>query len=713
MNVVHTGNLLGSPRAETDTMMLRDAFLHTSDYALLTQSKDRNFVVGRRGTGKSALFQKVTEYYRKARQTFVLSGQPTEYEAIRLQHLVSRNGASYKHMRATCRVAWTIHILAWVAEKLCDHYKIIKSGHGSFLATYLSERRLQLSDKSVDRCADLIEHGLASGAEPAELPGKLARLYDLRALEQAVKGALVDINWVCVILYDGLDEGWEPTLPAISVLDGLTSAVADLSERQSGIHGILFIRDNMFRALAHRHTDFSRQVEGSTQRLHWDEATLFKFVCSRLKAKLSLEIENNERVWNRFVDESLAGRDGFDKCLKHTLYRPRDVLVLFNSANDVAARRGYASIGQAAIDGAATRISEDRLSDLLKEYDTVLPGLRPFVKAFDRRSAISSLEEVVSHLDAAIVEGAYDDEASSDFALFGTGKQVVAALYGVGFLGFEDPLVEGQYAFCHDGSRSDPERYEGGRQVVIHPCYWRALEVDAGEPQSEILVRINDDYEVAGDPGKIRDLRIRQVGRVLGELPVIGTAQSGSGDFERWVLTAIRVLFAEKLGNIDFGPNPHDASQRRVIIATNMATKGFWRRVLDEFGCRQVLLEVKNYETLKAADYRQALSYMTAEQGNFGIVVYRTEQEGVRENERAWLREVFEEHNRIVFTVPVALLRRGVAKMRNPDRFDWIDSQLSRRLDKFQRNYLKMVQPQGRKRKRKTRKKGKRKRRGW
>ena len=347
---------------------------------------------------------------------------------------------------------------------------------------------------------------------------------------------------------------------------------------------MLFIRDNMFRALAHLHTDFSRQIEGSTQRLHWDEATLFEFVCSRLKTKLGLDIENNERVWNRFVDESLAGRQGFEKCLKHTLYRPRDVLVLINSANDVAARRGYGSIGQAAIDGAATGISEDRLSDLLKEYDTVLPGLRSFVEAFDRRSAISSLEDVVSHLDSVIAEGAYDEEASSDFALFGTGRQVAAALYGVGFLGFENPLVEGQYTFCHDGSRSDTERYDGSRQVVVHPCYWRALEVDADEPQSEILIRINDDYEVAGDPSEIRDLRIRQVGRVLAELPVIATGQSGSADFEKWALTAIRILFAEKLGNAEFHPNPHDAPQRRDIIATNMAilrvlaanSRGLW-----------------------------------------------------------------------------------------------------------------------------------------
>ena len=710
---ISTGNLLGSPRAESDIIMLRDAFLQTPDYASLTQSKDRNFVVGRRGTGKSALFSKVREYYERAAHTFVLSGQPTEYETIRLQHLLSKDGASYQHMRAVSRVAWQIHVLAWVAENLRYHYKAAKSEHFHFLEAYLAKHKSHFLHKSVDRCVDLIDHGRDSGAAPAELPGVLARFYDIRGLERAVTGSLTDINSVAVLLYDGLDEGWAPNPSAISVLDGLTSAVADLVEHQTGVHGILFIRDNMFRALAHLHTDFSRQIEGSTQRLHWDGATLFEFVCSRLRAKFALDIESNERVWNRVVDRSLAGRPGFEKCLQHTLYRPRDVLVLLNSANDVAARRGDHSIGQTALDGAATRISEDRLSDLLKEYDSVLPGLRSFVKAFDRRPAISPLEDIVSHLDVVIAEGAHEDETSSDFALFGTGKQVMSALYGVGFLGFENPLVEEQYTFCHDGSRSDTERYEGSRKVIVHPCYWRALELDTNERNADVLIRINDDYHVPGNPKDMADLRIRQVGSALTELPSIPNGHDGAAAFEEWVLRVIRILFAQKLQNIVLHPNPHTAPQRRDIVGTNMANRGFWRRIREDFKARQVLFEIKNYEALKPEDYRQALSYMTAEHGNLGILVYRSEQEGVSANARTWLQEMYHEHNRIIFTLPVSLLSKGVAKMRNPGRFDWIDRQLNKRLDTFQRSYLKIVQPPTRRLSTKARKNRTKKRRGW
>jgi ABC-type uncharacterized transport system ATPase component len=55
-----SGNLLGAPRAESDIKMLNTAFVETQDFHALIDTRDFNFVVGRRGTGKSALFMKVS-----------------------------------------------------------------------------------------------------------------------------------------------------------------------------------------------------------------------------------------------------------------------------------------------------------------------------------------------------------------------------------------------------------------------------------------------------------------------------------------------------------------------------------------------------------------------------------------------------------------------------------------------------------------------------
>jgi hypothetical protein len=48
------GNILGAPEAELDQLLGR-VFVETGDYRALTQSTDYNFVVERRGTGKSEL----------------------------------------------------------------------------------------------------------------------------------------------------------------------------------------------------------------------------------------------------------------------------------------------------------------------------------------------------------------------------------------------------------------------------------------------------------------------------------------------------------------------------------------------------------------------------------------------------------------------------------------------------------------------------------
>jgi hypothetical protein len=65
------GNVLGDVRAENDHAMLDAAFYDWQDYKILFEAEDRFLVVGRRGTGKSALTYKLmTEW--KEKKTFVV-----------------------------------------------------------------------------------------------------------------------------------------------------------------------------------------------------------------------------------------------------------------------------------------------------------------------------------------------------------------------------------------------------------------------------------------------------------------------------------------------------------------------------------------------------------------------------------------------------------------------------------------------------------------
>lgn len=683
--------------------MLEAAFVETADFHALAETRDFNFVVGRRGTGKSALFGRIVAHFGREKGVICLSERPEEFQALQMQAALEAVGGDYRQMRAASRLAWKVHLLFWVLAELADHYKLAGTEAGSSLQRHLGESAAWLRHNSPDRANRILRAALGRSTTPSEVPGAIAEIFRASRLQEDVATALAEVNRVAFIFYDGLDEGWSASMPATAVLGGLAAAVSDLDEANSGIHGTLFIRDNMFRALAHFDQDFSRHIEGNALRLHWDEGALFQLVAARLRLVLGLDQENPEKVWNRFVDEALSGREGFGECLRLTLYRPRDILVLLNRAFVNGRRAGEEQLTDRAIQAAATDISNDRLDDMVKEYDRVLPGIRSFVRAFEAEPAFRAMGELVADLQEEIDAGAYEDETDSDFAILGTGEQVLHALYGVGFLGFED-TSRGKVVFCHDGSGAEVEAFSAEHRLVVHPCYWKALELRTDEESTDVVVEINDEFDVSRR-ATLADNRIRRLGQIVSDLPKVPVGTDGAGDFEEWVLRAVKLLFAGKLSNPELNPTP-DAIQRRDVVATNVADSGFWKMVYDDWESRQVIFEVKNYEDLKSDDFRQLLSYTTGQYGRFGVIVHRGKSEAVSDKHRGWIQTLYHEHGRMVLTIPAAVLARSISKLRNADRRDYVETQLGKRLDTFVRSYLSLRHHRRytRKKKRKTRK---------
>jgi hypothetical protein len=187
----------------------------------------------------------------------------------------------------------------------------------------------------------------------------------------------------------------------------------------------------MFRSLAQLDDDFTRHIEGHTLRLQWDELSLFHLITARLRVALALDsIENEVKVWNRFAHRDLHERQGFSTCLRYTLYRPRDILVLLNEAYLTARRDNREAIVEEDVLKSATAISQHRLEDLCKEYDKVLPGLRLFVSAFRGQPASRSMGDVVYGLEKMAQENDYSESTSRDLELFKNGGEMFSGERG-------------------------------------------------------------------------------------------------------------------------------------------------------------------------------------------------------------------------------------------------------------------------------------------
>lgn len=680
------GNILGNARAEADQKMLSKAFIETSDFRALTDTRDFNFVVGRRGTGKSALFLQLSREFADKKQYILVTAAHREYEAFELISLLKECGSDYSALRVFTRQLWRVAIIFSVLKRVLQDYKIQKSATYSFLKRYSIEHQDVYDRDDLGLILAIARKAFRLKPKMEELPGVIVKMFDVDRLFDKVSDALDDIKKVAVVLYDGLDEGWAPDIYATSNLGGLSIASSDFSERQKPIHILLFVRDNMFRALGYFDSDFSRHIEGSSLRLQWDENSLFQFVTLRLRRALNLDsVESDLKVWNRFAHRDLKGKEGFRQCLLHTLYRPRDILVLLNKAFRVASRSGRQDIIESDIETTSLTISHDRYSDLIKEYEQVLPGVSLFTGIFRGGLSLDSYQNIVAKLDKALEEQNYEADGSGDFAIFNSGRQIYDALYSIGFFGYKEEEGAG-HIFCHDGSPGTDREPGPDNEIIIHPCYWKYLGLTTEIPEHQMMVRINDEYQAHGRAEAV-DYRTKQIGQIVDELPQLPMGKEGANEFEKWVSRAIAVLFAGKLINIELHPNK-DAIQRRDVVATNMTMEGFWHRILQDYDSRQVIFEVKNYAELKIDDFRQVLSYATGEYGRFAVIVTRSENEGLSETEKGYVRTMYLEHNRLIMTCPASLLARCLGKYRKKERYDYVEDQFNKRMDTFVRRYL-------------------------
>jgi hypothetical protein len=443
----------------------------------------------------------------------------------------------------------------------------------------------------------------------------------------------------------------------------------------------------MFRALFAFDDDFSRDVEGSTLRLGWDEDALLHLVTDRLRVALELEkVENDVRVWNTLVAPELHDRTGFTACLANTLLRPRDILVLLNQAALIATRSGRHEICQDDVVRAGTHISEARLSDLYKEYQEVLPGLRALTATFAAAPAVTRRAALLPRLDAAISSpGVSPSEDDHGFPLFASSADAFRALFAVGFVGVRG-REDTEYRFCHDGSGSHSDDASDDSEVMVHPAYWKALGCIPPGLSPSTLSEITDE-ETRVPIEMAIDVRTTAIGRLVDALDHIAMGREGSSQFEDWVFKLIRILFSDRLGNAELKPNP-GALNQRDIVATIETDRGFWARVNRDYGTRQVVMEVKNYADPTPDDFRQVLSYMSREYGEFAVLIVRTTNEKLADATKARLKSLYHEQRRVILVLTSAELIRCLAKFRKNNRFDYTEDQLKKRLDALVRQIV-------------------------
>lgn len=664
--------------------MLDLVFLETPDYRTLIETSDRLLVVGRRGTGKSTLARELRKYWGNTEGASVVPIAPEEHQVIAVRPLVELFGAKFVRIRAGMRLIWRYALMMEVTRALsarttfstCPSFAELKEHIGHW-----GKRGASV----LDRVRHLMREFVKQESSPEERIGDLPHYLQLEKVEAALSAACGKLPGAVIFLVDRLDEGYEPDDIGVGLVDGLVQAAIDLKTRIPIVRPTLFLRDNIFRAVQRFDPDYSRNIEGHVLRLHWDETSLFNFAAARLRIALRIDEESSTHVWNACTNDDLRGRDGFAKCLRLTLYRPRDLLALLNEALVHAYREARPRLALANIEATAQSISQNRLEDLKKEYSAMVPGLERYVGVFHDQNPERQAGEITASLEAVLLQGSSDPLVQQDFLILEDAKAVIRSLYSIGFLGVHDS-PSARFLFCHDGRAPDRE-FEVGDRILVHPCYWMALNCGGAELNREQAEDIYDEYdiEVSSETPSIRNRRLLEV---IGRLDSIPEGNEGQTAFEIWCHKAIRICFAKSLRNVDLKPNKL-ARLRRDIVGTNLGEHGAWKRIREDYQTRQVVFEVKNYRELDSSDYQQVQSYLSGEYGRIAFVVTRDDGIDLYKNRDVdWVRTLYASHKVLIIKLTGRYLVRLLHKLRNPQKHDAVDDAIHTLLDTYTRLYI-------------------------
>lgn len=677
-------NIFGDGRAEHDHAMLAHAFYEGQDYKTLFEDPDRFVVVGRRGTGKSALTYRLRRDWAERASRVVLFA-PTEEEVIGLRPTAHLFGETTTRVRAGMKLAWRYAILMEIAGSLLENYKQKKVIEKSVLLHQHVRKWSSLGTSPTDRLRLCLREVLRQSDTSEDRIADIASFLKLNKITEEVSSAVEEAGQHFVVLIDRLDEGYESDQIGIGIVDGILYAVDEVKKiLKDGFKPLVFIRDNILRAIQVEDKDFSRNLESQVLRLHWDPEELFHLAAKRIRSALGVDKENDLRVWNSVTSSELHGRDGFKRCLKLTLYRPRDLISLLNTAYYRATRQSRDTLIEEDFKSSAREISVNRLMDLSNEYESVFPGVGDYIVQFsDLQSTRLKVQEALDLLQKRAESDLFSASALQHFRIVGGAPGILTALYGVGFLGLLD-REHNSFVFSHDGRT--PKKSLGTEDVLmVHPCYWEALGLAVDGIDESSADEIFDEYEVK-ITSESTEQRRKALGKIIAELNEIPSGTEGAEQFEDWAKRAIEIAFARQLSNVQLKPNA-SAVQRRDIVATNQGQGGFWKRVLKDYGTRQVIFEIKNYEKMSIEEYRQVSTYLGKEYGSFGLIVCRDKDAALRKGGDLECFREFYGKNQVIMKIPASLLVMILSKLRSPEKYDAGNALLEKLVDTYVRMY--------------------------
>ena len=472
---------LGDVAAENEIYGLHSYFVTTGQAIQALQGHAR-LVIGRKGSGKTAIFYDVRMTEGPGFDRLVLDLKPEGHQFTRLSEFVSaRMPAGLQEY--TMVAFWTYILLTEICRRVLDEDRAYSLRDPRRLERYRKLETLYLrhdpgedSDfsqrllRQVNRITSQLEN-----LDADSLGEQLTRVIyagDVRALTDGVTEYLEDKKSVWLML-DNIDKSWPvrgATATEILIVRALLDATRKLQQmieaRGVNFKCLVFLRSDIYELLQAAVPDKGKDT---VIRLDWEDSAVFEtIVARRIEASTDLTGPFHE-MWPQVCAPLVGAQDSFSYIVDRTLMRPRDLLQFLHRALDTAINRGHSRITEEDVLHAEKGYSDDLVLATSYEISDTNSELFDVLYAFQRAPSVIGLDDVLLYLAVAGIED--EDRA----------REVIRLLIWYGFLGVRSPLFpEVKYSYSvHGNLRRLLQPLEmNDVALVIHPAFRAALDID-------------------------------------------------------------------------------------------------------------------------------------------------------------------------------------------------------------------------------------------
>ena len=477
---------IGDPMAENEFQTLGNYYLRREEFHR-TLRGEVNLVVGRKGSGKTALFGQVRDELRRDPTIVVLDLKPEGYQLVKLRERVIDvlHAGAKDHLVTSF---WEYLLLREVAHKLLEkdrqrhlhdhllypHYTALKDAYresphiaeGDF-----SERLASLAESVADEFQARFgsERGQRLSTDDVT---QIVQSGSLQKLRSAISKYLEYKKGVW-ILFDNLDKGW--ALPGPSgadilmlrcLIDGARKCQRDMQAAGHTFHSIVFVRNDVYELLMKESADFGKEMRAS---LDWsDPDVLREMLRLRLVQNGFGADEEFGKVWNSICVSHHRTEETSQYIIDRCLMRPRNLLKLFNHCKASASNLQHDMISPEDIEKGVRSYSNDLVIEADQELSNIEPAAADLIYYFIGEDYEFSFEELEMIFEGhSIPEQKYSD--------------LIRFLLYFGFFGVRIGTGDTNYIFDvgYDMKRLEIPVTKGGSavQYVLNPAFWPALGV--------------------------------------------------------------------------------------------------------------------------------------------------------------------------------------------------------------------------------------------